>query len=98
MGKLGITKNNKKWSPQEGRVVGWNAKKTGFKRGPEKKIKENGVGWLLNKNTCTYEIDLKFFWDVFRFVIKRSFSLENIPFIASTCRELWSCKVKYASL
>ena len=41
--------------------MGWNAKKTGFKRGPEKKMKENVVGWLLNKNTCTYEIDLKFF-------------------------------------
>ena len=41
--------------------MGWNAKKTGFKRGPEKKMKENGVGWLLNKNTFTYEIDLKFF-------------------------------------
>ena len=60
MGKLGITKNNKKWSPlppshhstwrERGRVVGWNAKKTGFRRGPEKKMKENGVGWLLNKN------------------------------------------------
>lgn len=36
-------------------------KKPAFKRGPEKKMKENGVGWLLNKNTCTYEIDLKFF-------------------------------------
>lgn len=41
--------------------MGWNAKKIGLKRGPEKKMKENGVGWLLNKNTCTYEIDLKFF-------------------------------------
>lgn len=41
--------------------MGWNAKKTGFERGPEKKMKENGIGWLLNKNTFTYEIDLKFF-------------------------------------
>lgn len=41
--------------------MGWNAKKTGFKRGPEKEMKENGIGWLLNKNTFTYEIDLKFF-------------------------------------
>ena len=24
-------------------------------------MKENGIGWLLNKNTCTYEIDLKIF-------------------------------------
>ena len=43
--------------------MGWNAKKTGFKRGPEKKMKENGVGWLLNKNMihARMKLTLNFF-------------------------------------